>query len=215
MGSERAVSPLTAGVFVLALQLGKVAWMNRHTLLAVVLVAGMSSTGRSADSFKVDGGHSAVIFRVEHLGVSYTYGRFNAISGKFVFSDDKPEAAMVEIEVQSGSVDTGDAKRDQHLKGPDFFSAKQFPILSFKSRKVTLAGAGIYEVEGDLSVRGVVKPLKVTLARVGTGKDPWGGVRTGFETSFVVKRSEFGMTYMIPGIGDDVRMTVSIEGIKE
>src|SRR5262249_11217423 len=103
---------------------------------------------------------------------------------------------------------------DQHLKGPDFFNVKQFPTMSFKSSKMKAVDARTYEVTGDLTLHGVTRPVTVTLERIGTAKGMGGETRTGFETTFTIKRSDFGMKYMIPAVGDEVKVIVAVEGVQ-
>lgn len=164
----------------------------------------------SAEDFKVDSGHSAVIFRVKHLGVSYCYGRFNEIGGSFSF-----DSGSLDIEIKTSSIDSNSENRDKHLKGPDFFNVKQFPVIKFTGKKFKKIGDDEFEVSGDLTLHGVTKPLTIQLERVGSGKDPWGGYRSGFETTFTIKRTDFGMKFMTGGLGDEIRVIVSIEGIRE
>ncbi|MCK6486133.1 MAG: YceI family protein [Phycisphaerae bacterium] len=194
--------------------------MKRILCASVVLVLSASSLlmGRSSavatEQFEVDAVHSSVLFRVKHLNVSYFHGRFNDISGKFAFSDD-PSACMFDIQIKTDSVDTGNAKREQHLKSPDFFNAKQFPTMGFKSSEVKKSGDNTFDVTGSLTLHGVTKPLSVKLERIGSGKDPWGGYRTGFESVFTIKRSDFGMSTMPDALGDEVRVTVAVEGVRK
>lgn len=191
-------------------------------LIALLALSAVSATGllvgtnaNLADpvNYKIDNVHSAVLFRVKHLGVSYCYGRFNEIEGKFSLADDANNS--IEVTIKADSIDTNDKKRDEHLRNPDFFSVKQFPTITFKSKEFKKVGTNKYKVTGDLSLHGVTRTISVDLDHVGTGKDPWGGMRTGFEGSFEVKRSEYGMNYMPDGLGEDIRITVALEGIKQ
>ncbi len=111
-------------------------------------------------------------------------------------------------------MDTGNAKRDQHLKGPDFFNTVQFPTIGFVSSGAVKLETG-YEVSGDLTLHGVTKPVKVRVIPTGTGKGPTGAAIAGIETTFTVSQKDFGMTKMAGAIGDDVLITVSVEGIKK
>lgn len=169
----------------------------------------------AADTFKADNVHSSVIFRIKHLNVSYSYGRFNELSGMFTFDDAKPEQSKFEFEVKVDSVDTADAKRDAHLKKAELFDAATYPTITFKSTAVKKTGDNTYDVTGDLTLRGTTKPITVKLDRVGAGPDAWGGYRSGFETTFTIKRSDFGMTALKDGLGDEVRLLVSVEGVRQ
>src|SRR5262249_50307046 len=112
------------------------------------------------------------------------------------------------------SIDTNNEDRNKHLKGPQFFNAKEFPTISFKSKKIKAAGKDSYEVTGDLTLRGVTKPLTVKVDYVGSGKDFRGVNRTGIETTFSIRRTAFGMKEMLNGIGDRIRIMVALEGTR-
>jgi len=193
----------------------------RNTTIAVCFLGLLLGTTRQAqaqaETYKVDPVHTMVLFRIKHLGVSYTHGRLNDISGRFTIDTANPAASKVELEIKAASIDTNDAKRDQHLKGPDFFNVKQFPRITFKSTSMTRTddAKDLWEVKGDLSLHGVTKEITVKVERVGAGKDPWGGYRSGAEMVFTIKRSDYKMNYMEGAIGDEVRLTVAVEGIRQ
>ncbi len=169
----------------------------------------------SADEYEVDARHSTVIFRVKHMGVSYFYGRFNEIKGGFSFDKADPTSLVLDLEIKTESIDTNDKKRDDHLKGPDFFHAKQYKTITFKSTKVEQGEDNTYRVTGDLTLHGVTKSITVDIVHVGSGSDSRGRHRAGFETSFTIKRSDFGMDYMVGGLGDDIRIIVGLEGVRQ
>ncbi len=187
---------------------------GRILAVAVSVLMGMASLTRAAETYKVDGVHSSVLFRAKHFNTGYFYGRFNDISGTVVVDESNPAKSSVEIEVKVDSIDTHDAKRDQHLKSPDFFNAKQFPTITFKSKQVKKSGKDTYEVTGDLNLHGVTRSVTVKVTRTGAGKDPFGGYRIGFETVFTIKRSDFGMKFMLGPVSDEIRLIVSIEGVR-
>ena len=191
--------------------------MNIKQSIAVfVCVCGIGGMAvKSADAYQIDPVHSAFLFRIKHLNTSYTHGRINTSSGTLTLDDADASKCGIELEVKADSVDTFNEKRDQHLKGPDFFNAKQFPSITFKSKSVKKSGDADYDVSGDFTLLGVTKEITVKFARVGSGKDPWGGARTGFEGTFEIKRSDYGMKAMLDGVGDDVRITVSVEAVKK
>jgi len=169
---------------------------------------------KAADTYNVDGVHSYALFKIKHLAVGYSYGRFNEVSGTLSLDTARPEKSSVELTVKAASVDTANPKRDQHLKSPDFFNAKQFPEITFKSTSVKLTGKDTAAVTGELTLHGVTRTIVAEVAHTGSGKDPWGGVRAGFEATFSVKRSDFGMTFMQDGLSDEVQVIVSVEGVK-
>lgn len=174
-----------------------------------ISLAALSVGTISADTQSVDKVHSTILFRVKHLGASNAWGRFNDLSGKLTTDGDA--VTGVDIVVKADSVDTGNAKRDEHLKNADFFNTKQFPEITFKSTKVKKLGDDSFEATGDLTLHGVTKPVTVKLTRTGTGTNPKGAKLSGYDSSFSLKRSDFGMSNMLGGIGDDVLLTVSLE----
>ena len=191
--------------------------MTRNRSMAyVALFAAFTFFGftapASADAYKIDPSHTFAVFTVSHLGFSTTHGRFNDISGQFTEDGD---GGSIEISIKAGSIDTNDAKRDKHLRSPDFFNVKQFPKLAFKSTSVKKGADGSITVTGEFTMHGVTKNITVKGKHVGTGKDPWGGTRSGYDLEFSLKRSDYGMNYMLPGVGEDVKIMVSVEGIKQ
>lgn len=166
----------------------------------------------ASGTYAIDTVHSAVIFRVKHMDVSWAYGRFNQVTGNVVLDAAHPEKSSVQLLIAVDSVDTANEKRDQHLKSPDFFSASEFPEITFESETVKALKDGALEVTGKLDMHGVTKPLTVTVIPTGTSAgDDRRPALAGFETTFTLKRSDFGMDNMIGPLGDEVTVTLSVE----
>jgi len=182
--------------------------------LVVALISAFVLSANAADTFKVDPVHSFVLFSVQHLHITNTYGRFNDISGTVIFDKDNPSNSSVELSVQVESLDTHNSIRDRSVKSPDFFDAKQFPTMTFKSTKVEGNGDTL-KVSGDLTIHGVTKPMTVDFKKGGEGKGVFGEMRGGGETRFTIKRSDFGMNFQQGAVGDEVNITLSLEGIKK
>ena len=163
--------------------------------------------------FAIDAVHSSLMFRVKHMGTSWFYGRINEVTGKIVFDEANPTTSSVEFEAKMDSIDTHNEKRDGHLKSPDFFNVEKFGTATFKSKSCSKPVDGMYEVAGDLTLHGVTKPVTFKMEKSGSGKGP-GGETVGFETKFDIKRSDFGINYMPDGLGDEVRILVSVEAAK-
>jgi polyisoprenoid-binding protein YceI len=172
--------------------------------------AAPASTG--AESFKVDPVHSAVIFKIKRNDVSNFYGRFNGLTGSWNLDGAAPEKSSMEFSIKTESVDSGNPKRDDHLKTADFFNAKEFPTISFKSTKVTKKGDNKYEVAGDLTLHGVTKPITVALEHTGTATGEH-GTQSGVEATFTIKRSDFGVGTPGRGLADEVSLIVGIAGV--
>lgn len=172
------------------------------------------STGSS--TWNIDGEHSSVVFKTLHMEMSYAYGRFNKMEGVVHFDAAAPESSSIEIVIDAASVDTNAAKRDAHLRNSDFFSAKEFPKITFKSTKVTAGEDGDLKVTGDLSFHGVTKSIDLEIEAVGGGKDPWGGTRAGYHTTFEIDASEYAVKSMGAGgaVGPMVELMISLEVIQ-
>ncbi len=165
-------------------------------------------------TYNVDPVHSTVIFRIKHFGVSYFYGRFNSPTGNFSFDPEKPAESSFEITVKTANVDTHSPRRDGHLKSGDFFNAKQFPEITFKSTSVKKGRGDTLQVTGDLGLHGQTHQITIDLHHVGS-RDTGKGQLCGFETTFTIKRSDFGMKFMLEGVGDEVTLMIGLEGDKK
>ena len=169
----------------------------------------------AAARFDIDPSHSWVLFRVKHLGVGMSYGWFNKLGGSYVLDTENPENSSVEMEIDAASVFTNDEGRDQHLRGPDFFNVKEFPKIRFTSTQVKGLGDGRYEIRGTLDLHGRKEEVAAQAQLIGQGKDPWGNHRSGFEATLRIDRLAYGISYMPEGIGTDVDVTISVEGIRK
>jgi len=188
-------------------------------LLSVVTVLALVGWRAEAQAHKVDPVHSFVVFRIGHANIGYVWGRFNDPAGSFTLDDADPAKSSFEIEIKVANVDTHQPKRDEHLQTPDFFNAKQYPTITFKSTSVKKASAAnTLDVTGDLTMHGVTKSVTIPVEITGKGDFPPGTHRAGLETTFTVKRTDYGIKG-IPGapgvVGDDVRITVALEGVRQ
>jgi len=173
------------------------------------------ATAVAADTYKVDSGHTSVLFKVMHLGVTNFWGRFNTVTGSYTLDPTNPAASSIEIDIDVESVDSNSDGRDRHLRSPDFFNTAQFPTATFRSTSITGGDKGDFEVEGDLTIRGVTKPVAFTLDWIGEGDRGNFSYRSGWETAITISRSEFGVNYLPQGLGDDVTLVIAVEGIRE
>ena len=187
-------------------------------IMIPLMAVEVSATGvkKAPVVFQVDEVHSFVLFKVSHLGFSNTYGRFIKVSGTIEMDEKNIEKSKVTIKIPVSSLHTHNAKRDKHLRGPDFFNAKQFPEITFVSRILVKKGKK-YKLTGTLNLRGQSKEIVGELELMRMGKDPWGTIRTGGEARFIINRKDFKMDYMTGnnGIGEEVEIIASIEGIKK
>ena len=188
--------------------------MNKISKVLFGLALVLPVTASAADKFTLDPAHSAVVFKISHMGMSDFYGRFNDVSGSFVLDKEHADKSTAEVKIKADSVDTHEAKRDDHLKSPDFFNTKQFPNITFASTSVKQLSEKEYEVAGNLNIKGVSKPVTLKFVKGGEGTDPWGKYRIGFNTSITIKRSDFGMNFMSDKLGDDVTLLISAEALR-
>ena len=182
-------------------------------LLALAPLAMASKSNIAAkETFNIDSVHSTAIFRVQHLGAGNFYGRFNELEGTIDWDAETGPSFDVSIKIES--VDSGNEALDKHLKNADFFDAKQFPTMTFKSTGVKKMGDN-WKVTGEMTMHGVTKGVEVDMEFVGRA-DVGRGDRVGFETTFTVKRSDFGMNWGVENgaLGDATKIIVSLEGIK-
>jgi polyisoprenoid-binding protein YceI len=185
----------------------------RVPVLSAVLLALATASPATADEYAVDVAHTGVGFRIAHLGLSWTYGRFNDCSGSFVIDPD-PARCSFSLTIKADSIDTGNAKRDEHLRSPDFFNVKQFPAITFTSSAVRAVKDG-YEVTGNLTMHGVTRSISFALVGGRKAEFPKGVQRTGFSTELVLKRSDFGMDKFSQALSDDVHVAISFEGTRK
>lgn len=191
-----------------------------HKSLIIMLTFGISlpPAALAADSYTVDPTHTYPQFRIDHLGFSTMHGRFDKTSGK-VTLDHKAKTGSVELEITTASISTGLAKRDDHLKSPDFFNAAEFPTITYKSTAIRYKGDTPSSVEGNLTISGVTKPVTFQIDAFKCGIDPMDPKKQkrkcGADANAQIKRSDFGMKYAIPAVGDDVKLVLAIEAVKD
>jgi polyisoprenoid-binding protein YceI len=169
---------------------------------------------RAAGGYGIDSTHSTVLFRIKHLNTSWSFGRFDNVSGTFSLLPDNLDHSVLNVSIDVGSLDTNEKKRDAFLKTDAFFDAEQYPDATFVSRAIRKSGDTKYTAEGSLSMHGVKKPLTLELEETGTIDTDKTGFRAGFYGQFTIKRSDFGMTNMMDVLGDEVQITVSIEAVQ-
>ncbi len=161
-------------------------------------------------AYKVEPGHTRVLFSVSHMGFTKWYGDFTGASGTLTLDPKNPAAASLAVTLPVASVSTTNAKLDGELKAADWLDAERFPRASFKSTAVTPKGPGTADVTGDLTLHGVTRPLTLHVTFNGAGVNPLDKAYTaGFEAHGTIKRSDFGVTKYVPLIGDDVDLTLS------
>lgn len=192
--------------------------MKKHTLASLSLATALFAIPALAETteWTIDTAHSSIGFSVPHLVVSEVDGTFAKYSGKALLDEADLTKSQVEFTAEVASIDTDEPKRDEHLKGPDFFDAAKFPQLTFKSSKITKAGKG-YKVKGTLTMHGVSKEVTLDATLSQAVKNPWGKQVRAAKITGKVKRTDFGLNWnkaLETGgvlVGEDVTIDVKLE----
>lgn len=192
--------------------------MRKHSAHALALAAALSLPGLApAADYVIDteGAHAFVQFRIQHLGYSWLYGRFNRFEGTFTYDEKNPAANKVEVVIKTASIDSNHAERDKHLRSDDFLDVAKFPEARFVSTRFEDQGDGKAVLTGDLTLHGVTKPVVIDVTRIGEGTDPWGGYRAGFQGTTTLKLADFNITRDLGPASQEVELTLSVEGIRQ
>jgi len=192
--------------------------MLMKTLLSLVLV--LVSGIAIAKDYKVDPDHSSIEFKIKHM-TSKVSGAFREFSGEFVYDEAKPEAFKLNATIKADSIDTRNAKRDEHLKSPDFFDTKKFPTLTYAGKSAKKIADKKYKVEGDLSMHGVTKPVSLDVEVTEEAVNPWGLKVTGGTATGKLMRKDFGLIWnkaLDHGgfvLGEEVEITLNLEVVEK
>lgn len=182
---------------------------------AVGVVLSVSVAQAAPQAYSLDPSHSTVAFVLDHMGYAKMLGRFNSVAGDIQFDKDAVEKSSVKVTIDAASVDTNHAKRDEHLRSPDFFNAKEFPKLTFTSTVIEKTGDKSGRMTGTLTLLGVSKPVVLDVTFNKDANSPVSKKDTvGFSARGTLKRSDFGMKYGVPAIGDDVTLMIEVEAVK-
>ncbi len=176
-----------------------------------------AAPGAAVNAFTVDAVHSSVVFRVKHMNAAYFYGAFKEVEGSFLLDPANPSASSISVTVAADSIDTRNEGRDKHLKSQDFFSAAEHPKITFTGKSFEKTGEEngetAFKVTGDLTMLGKTREIVATVRHTGQGQGRGGKEVGGMETKVTIKRSDFGMDYMVgKGLGDEVTFIASLEG---
>ena len=172
-------------------------------------------------SWEIDATHSQATFSVKHMMISTVRGHFEVLSGKLHIDEDHPDNSWVEAEVDAASINTRDAKRDGHLRSPDFFDLEKYPKITFKSTKVTPTGNNQYRVTGSLTMHGVTKEETFHADYSGQVKDLYGLQRAAFSVKGKINRKDFGLNWNVALetggvlVGEDVNIEIDLETVQK
>ncbi|GGZ05133.1 hypothetical protein CP967_16485 [Streptomyces nitrosporeus] len=170
-------------------------------------------------TWSLDPAHSSVGAVAQHLGISSVHGRFTDFSGRIDIREDVQKSG-VEATIAAASIDTGNGMRDKHLRSPDFLDVERYPEITYRSRALTPSGPDRWTVHGVLTMHGVARDVDLGLSYLGTGPDPWGGVRAAFHATAELRRDDFAMNYNqviqagISAIGTTLRVELDIQAVQ-
>jgi len=180
--------------------------------LAALCVASVPAAHAAPQTYHLEPTHVDVLFAINHLGFSMKHGSFRAIAGTLEFDREHPEASEVTITIKADSIDTAFVPRDTDLKGDKFLDAAKFPEIRFHSTHITPAGADAFHVVGDLTLHGVTRPIELEAKLNAVGPNPFDKKPTvGFSITGSLKRSDYGIGFLTPMIGDEVTITADAE----
>ena len=171
-------------------------------------------------NWQLDPAHSEVTFRVRHLVIATVSGKFDKFSSGVATEGDDFTSARIEFSVETGSVNTGVEARDNHLRGDDFFNSEKYPLMTFQSTGMKQLGGDQYQLDGNLSIRDVTKPISLQVEFHGTVKDPYGNFKAAFEVTGALKRKEFGLrwdAFTETGgavVSDEVKIQANVQFVK-
>jgi len=193
--------------------------MKKNIYIALALAALAAPAG--AASYKIDPAHSSVTFTVAHMAISKVHGRFDKFSGTLDYTPGETKTWKTEAVIETASINTSAADRDNHLRSPDFFNAEKFPAMTFKSVKVSGVKGMKGKVHGELTLMGVTRPVVLEVEASGPATDPWGNERLGAVATTVINRKDFGLVWnkvLETGgllVGEKVNITLELEFVKE
>lgn len=184
-------------------------------LFGLFMGTSMTAGAMAADSFTIDSRHTFPTFEINHLGFSTQRGRFNTTSGKIMLVPSQGSGS-IEVKIDAASIDMGLEAWNKHMRGEDFFNAEQFPAITFKSTKLLFDGEKLVGAEGDLTLLGVSKPVKLDVKGFTCGTHPVNKkALCGADISTTIKRSDFGMTKYLPSISDAVFIEIPVEAFRD
>jgi polyisoprenoid-binding protein YceI len=192
--------------------------MMRFVALSLAL---LSAIPAAASDWKIDDAHTTIGFSVKHMVVTNQKGSFDKFEGMVALDDKDATKSKVDITIDTASINTKNAKRDEHLRAADFFDAAKFPKTTFKSTKVEATKDGGFNVTGDLTLHGVTKPVVLTVEKPsGEVTDPWGNVHRGTRATTKIVRQDFGLSFAGTTkagealVGNDINIEIDLELIK-
>jgi len=190
----------------------------KKALLTTILALSTSyaALAEAADyNIDVKGAHASINFKIKHLGYSWLTGRFNDFSGDFSYDPAIPEKSMINVEINTASLNSNHAERDKHLRSDEFLDVKKYPLATFTSTGFKATSDSEATITGNFTLHGVTKSISFPVHKIGEGKDPWGGDRAGFSGATSLKMADYGITTDLGPASTHVELELNIEGVKQ
>ena len=172
-------------------------------------------------SWQIDTAHSQIQFTVRHLMISKVRGSFEKFSGTVALDESAPANTTVDVQIETGSVNTREPQRDGHLRSPDFFNSEAFPLMTFKSKRVDVVDGHHAKLIGDLTIRDVTREVALDVEYLGQARSPWGTTSAGFTATTKINRKDWNLTWnqaLETGgvlVGEEVEISIELELVKQ
>lgn len=183
----------------------------------VLIIFSLTVSNVIANEYVIDkkGMHASIQFKISHLGYSWLWGRFNEFNGTLSYDKEKPEAAKIEVTINTRSVDSNHAERDKHIRGKGLLETSEYPEAKFISTSYTQNKDNSGVLKGNFTLHGVTRAISIDVKYIGEGKDPWGGYRIGFEGTTKLSLADYNITKNLGPASKDVELFFAIEAIKK
>lgn len=185
----------------------------KKILMVALAATFLSFPARAAvEAYELESPHTQILFNVNHLGFSNSWGKFLEYDGAIQFDRENPANSKVDVTIKTASIEMNDKAWNDHLKNADFFDVEQFPVMTFKSTGIEVTGDDTAKINGDLTIKGVTKPVVLDTTMNKVGNHPMKGTpMAGFSATTTIKRSDFGINYGLPMVGDEVKIILEAE----
>jgi len=194
---------------------------NKILTISIFFAILMGATSVNATDYTIDVGHSNILFKIKHLGISTVTGRFQKFEGTFKYDKKTDKLSDINITIDVSSISTSNEKRDKHLNSPEFFNSKKYPNITFKSTSIKADKKGDFKITGDFSMHGVKKEITLDATLNGTAISPWGQNVISFDASSKLNRQDYKLTWnkaLEAGgflVGEEVKIILVVEGVEK
>lgn len=184
--------------------------------LSLIVVSISTDALAQTERYVIETPHTQILFNVNHLGFSHSYGKFYDYEGTIDFNEENPSESSVSVTIHTASIDMGTEKWNDHMKNEDFFDVENYPAMTFESTDIEVTGENTANITGELTLLGISKAVTLETVLNKAGDHPMSGKKgIGFSAKATINRSDFGMEYGLPAVGDEVDIIIEVEAYKE